>query len=104
MMQYQICLEKSRNRTTLTCFETQKSSSRASKPVACRGEGGDRFLLNSDGQVFPKGPSFVITSRHPFLASNLKTFIKAPLAPIYLILRGEHTSKNSNLATFFGLF
>ena len=46
----------------------------------------------------PKGSPLCTILRHPFLVTDAKIFLKAPLAPIYiLILRGDRAKKNSGL-------
>ena len=49
--------------------------------VVCRG-GGLTAPLNSGCQIFPKGPTFGIISRHPILADQPKKFSKGALGAI----------------------
>ena len=79
-----------------------------------RGEGTSPILRGSTPGR-PKGSPLCNILRYPYLATNTKNFLKAPLAPIYTNFEGRVRAKKRNFLVnsfqkpmprnaFFGLF
>ena len=58
------------------------------------GQGADAFFPSGIGPpADPKGPPFDTFEEIPFWPTDPKHFLKAPLAPVYTNLEGEHAPK-----------